>query len=109
MLRTRKGQPPAVSVLLVGDAGERTMTLLVGHHSLNLDAPWGAWHLLQREAVEVDAQVTLLEEAVAGPLEALSLKRKRACADEAAPLKNKKTVHWRVELAEWKENSESED
>ena len=61
ILRTRKGQPPAVSVLFVGDAGERTMTLLVGHHSLNLDAPWGAWHLLQREAVEVDAQVTLLE------------------------------------------------
>ena len=90
-----------MSVLFVGDEGERTMTLLVGHHSLNLDAPWGAWHLLQREAVELDAQVTLLEEAVAGPLEALNLKRKRACADEAAPLKNKKTVHWRVELEEW--------
>ena len=57
----------------------------------------------------MNAQVTLLEEAVEGPLEPLSLKRKRACADEAALLKNKKTVHWRVELAEWKENSESED
>ena len=53
--------------------------------------------------------MTLLEEAVAGFLEALNLKRKRACADEAAPLKIKKTVHWRVELAEWKETSESED
>ena len=89
-----------VSVLFVGDAGERTMTLLEKHHSLNLDAPWGAWHPLRREAVEVDAQVTLLEEAVEGPLEPLSLKRKRACADEAAPLKNTRTGHWRVELAE---------
>ena len=35
ILRTRKGQPPAVSVLFVGDAGERTMTLLE-HHSLNI-------------------------------------------------------------------------